>query len=68
MASKGNSSKPVAMPASRDQSVHVSVKKISNGYVVSQSKDTPRGYSHTETFHATKPKMAVSVASTPKRK
>lgn len=60
-SSKSNSAE-VARPSSDHESVHVSVRKISNGYLMSQSHDGPKGYKSTETYHPTKPKIQTPAA------
>lgn len=47
--------KSVPMPMS--ESVSVSVRKIDNGYIVSRSRSDAKGYSCTETFSPTKPRL-----------
>ena len=49
--------KSVAMP--RDEYASVSIRKIDNGFIVSKSVSGPKGYSCTETFSPTKPKLDV---------
>lgn len=45
----------------------VSVRKISNGFVISKSCDGPKGYTCTEEFSPTKPKIEMQI-STPKKR
>jgi hypothetical protein len=47
--------KDIAMP--RDEYASVSIRKIDNGFIVSRSISGPKGYSCTETFSPTKPKL-----------
>lgn len=49
----------VAVPEGRDESVHVSVRKISNGYVVSHSHSSPKGYESHEIYHPKKPRIDI---------
>lgn len=63
--SKGGNVRSVAVPESEYASV--SVRKISNGYLVSESTSGPRGYKQTERFSPTKPKITMPVASPKKR-
>lgn len=44
---------------SPNEHVSVSVRKISNGYIVSKSCDGPKGYTHTEEFCAEKPTIDI---------
>lgn len=60
MAKRSNS---VAMP--RDEYASVSIRKIDNGYIVSKSTSGPKGYTCSESFSPTKPKLDVPMA-TPK--
>ncbi len=46
----------------------VSVRKIDNGYVITESCDGPRGYTSTERYSPTKPKITMPSAVTPKKK
>ena len=48
----------------------VSVRKIDNGYIICKSMDGPKGYSSTETYSASKPKIEVPVvkAAAPKKR
>lgn len=59
--------------ASRSVSVgehtSVSVREISNGYLICESRDGPKGYQYTETFSETRPKIEVpSVKSAAKKR
>lgn len=45
----------------------VSVRKIDNGYIVSESCDGPKGYSYKERYMAEKPKLVMPSAQTPKK-
>lgn len=61
-----SSPKSVAVPES--QYASVSVRKIDNGYIVSESMNGPRGYKCTERFSPTKPKITMPTASAPKKR
>lgn len=50
------------------QYASVNVRKISNGYLISQSHEGKGGYKHTETFSPTKPKITMPVVSAAKGK
>lgn len=58
--------------ASRSVSVgehtSVSIREISNGYVVCESRDGPKGYQYTETYSETKPKIEVPRAKAAKKR
>lgn len=47
---------------------HVSVRKIENGFIVSQSHDGPKGYQSKEFFTKTPPKVKIDtgVSATPR--
>jgi len=45
------------------ESVSVSSRKIDGGYIVTESRSGPDGYSCRETFSATKPNVGVSAGS-----
>ena len=45
----------------------VSVRKIDNGYIVSESCDGPKGYTHNERYVAEKPKIVMPSAQTSKK-
>jgi hypothetical protein len=47
------------MPMSRDERQEISVRKISNGYLVRHSRETPKGYESTETFHDKMPDLTA---------
>lgn len=49
----------VSMPACRDEHVSVSVRKIDNGFIVSRSHSSPRGYKSSEAYHPKKPQIDV---------
>lgn len=69
IAGKGNSAKSVrSCPVPDTQYGSVSVRKISNGYVISESTEGPKGYRHSETFSATKPKITMPSAAISKAK
>lgn len=55
-----------ACPMPDRQSVSVSVRKIKNGYVISKSQDGPKGYSYTEEFTPTRPKLEIPTTTAPK--
>lgn len=60
-AASGNAAKPKPAKSSMSPNEHVSVsvRKISNGYIVSKSCDGPKGYTHTEEFCAEKPTIDI---------
>lgn len=41
----------------------ISARKIDNGYIVSRSSDTPKGYMSSETYHPKMPKLEATPAS-----
>jgi hypothetical protein len=50
------------VPMPRDEYASVSIRKIDNGFIVSRSVSGPKGYSCSETFSPTKPKLDIPVA------
>ncbi len=62
---KGDKAMP--MPASKDEHVSISVRKIDNGYVARHSHSSPQGYTEREVYHATKPKIAMPAAPAAKK-
>lgn len=56
---KKSSAKPRAVAMPDYQHASVSVRKIANGYIVSESCDTPKGYQSTERFTPDKPKLTL---------
>lgn len=57
-AAKKSSPRGLAMPSGSND--RVSIRKISNGYLVSRSSDGPNGYKETEMFYPEKPRIDVS--------
>lgn len=56
------------VPVPESEYASVSVRKIANGYLISESTSGPKGYKQTERFSPTKPKITMpSAASKPKR-
>lgn len=69
IARKEGVGKPKAARAvSVSTHMSVSVREISNGYVISKYEDGPKGYKSTETFSATKPKIEIPTVSTKGKK
>ncbi len=69
MAKATNKTAPAPSPKAVSASEYhsVNVRKIDNGYIVSRSYDGPKGYSCSETFSPTKPKIEVpEVKAAPK--
>lgn len=56
-------------PDAENESVSLSVRKISNGYLVSESHSKGSDYTYSENFSPTKPNLAVpsAQAETPRR-
>lgn len=54
-----------SVPMPKDEYHSVSVRKIDNGFIVSKSSSTPKGYKSTEVFSPTKPKLDIPVAAKP---
>ena len=52
---------PSCPPGPMREERGASVREISNGFVVSEYKSGPKGYTSTETFHKTKPVIETSV-------
>lgn len=52
-------SKPVTATPTRDSSVNISVRKIDNGYIVSESRCGPKGYECKERYSASAPKVDI---------
>lgn len=50
------------------QHASVSVRKIANGYIISESCDTPKGYQSSERFSAEKPKITMPAVGAGKGK
>lgn len=48
-----------AKPMAMDEHVSVSIRPIENGFIVSHSRSSPKGYEHKETFHAKRPVIDV---------
>ena len=48
--------------AAKDESVHVAVRKIANGWLASHSWSGPKGYESKEVFHRKQPKLEVSTS------
>ena len=60
-----------AIPAyslERSESRHVSVRKIENGYVTSESSSKDGKYESSETYSATPPDLGEAVAENPLKK
>ncbi len=65
-AAKSNSA--LASPMVDRQYASVSVRKIDNGFIISESHEGPKGYSHKERFSPTKPTITMPLADAPKAK
>lgn len=46
-------------PMSQDEFCHVSVRRIDNGFIVSESRSGPKGYTSRETYHPKKPNITM---------
>jgi uncharacterized protein YgiB involved in biofilm formation len=58
MAKKGTSkSRGMEVPASQGSSVSMRVEPITNGFLITRTTMTPKGYNETREFSKTKPKM-----------
>ena len=57
---KTSSTKTAGKTVSLGDSGHVSIRKIANGFIVSESKETRRGFSSKETFFSKKPVIKVT--------
>lgn len=58
----GSRRKSNAMPSAMSPDETVSVRKISNGYIVSRSGMKGKQYVHTETFSEEKPVLEIAKA------
>ncbi len=65
-------SKPAEVSCAREgEHMSIDIRKIANGYIVRHSKDGPKGYESSETYHDKKPNLnlaAVRAAATGKPK
>lgn len=59
---------PRAVCVPESQYASVSVRKISNGYLISESTEGPKGYKHTERFSPSKPKITMPSTAPPKKR
>lgn len=50
-----NTSKAVKAPSSTNLSVDVRVEKISNGFIITESRETKTGFSRKQTYSKKKP-------------
>lgn len=64
---KSKKSSVRSVPAPRYESQSISIEKISNGYLIRESRDTPKGYQSSTTYSATKPKLGIPVSKGTKR-
>jgi hypothetical protein len=53
--------KAVPMPASMNEEVSMSVGKISNGYLIRETRSNGNDYKSTETYSPTKPVLPASL-------
>ncbi len=71
MAAKKNSKGDMAVCVPESEYASVSVRKIANGYLISESKSGPKGYTSSDRYSPTKPKITMPSAAAkpvPKRK
>ena len=58
-AKKSKAKKKAKTLATPSTNENVNIKKISNGYLVSRSKETKSGYKLTEKYYKSRPKIKI---------